>query len=565
MADYYKMVNDIKLERKGLDDRMQSDADLLYLLPHVTKDSKGKGVPDIVNITLNRPAVFGANVVASVGNAKQQGIVESDDKKVDTHEIEGFFDACFSVANRNLWEQKLPLLNPFADAQLCFRGRTARRVLLYYKDGQTIVDIMPWDGRYVYDLGGDVQAYECRRTKREIEKDYGADIALKVGGIQNIPVLDIWTPDHNEVWIGNMKAIEEGHNFGFTPVVSQIVSLGYGPMMLDTGWQKHEGESIFFLIRDIVPELNRLASILQTLNMNEIKRALQYQNPDGTPQDEPPDRPNMGDVVSVGKGKIEPINLGEAKAAAQMLYNIMEKAFQEGSYTDIDIGNVQQPFSAVALVTIGENKDTVYMPRLAAKELLNVATAEMLVKQALQIGGTLELGLPGHKKHFSTNTLKGEYEISYKYFVKSPKIDIARMSVAAAAEKWYPRPFIYSDVLQVEDPDGMMRDWRSQEAEQLSLGVKTHRIIMSLLEKAEKNNDEEAAREAQIMAMELGMTIEQMRSGQMAPPKPAQVEAPSEPILPLLGEGGKVGGLRPSKVASNLQKQPREASTVMAG
>ena len=563
MTDYYKLVTEKKQEQSELDKRMQADVDLLYLNKYVLRDSADKAVPDIINITLNRPAVFGANVVASIGNAKQQVVVESDDKKIDTHEVESFLDAAMATANRRLWKEKLPLLNPFADVQFCFRGRTARRVLLYQKDGKTVVNIMPWDGRYVYDLGDSAMAYQTLRTKAEIERDYGAKIALKVSGIKDIPVLDVWDKTHNEVWVQNFVALEQGHNYGFTPVVSHTVLLGYGPMLLDKNWQKHDGESIFFMIRDIVPELNRLASILQTLNMNQLKAALQYKNPEGSPQDEPPERPQMGDVVSVGKGAIEPINLGEARVAAQMLYTIMEKAFQEGSYTDIDIGNVQQPFSAVALVTIGENKDMVYMPRLAAKELLNVATAEMLVEQALQIGGSIELGAPGHKRSFNTAKLQGEYSINYKYFVKSPKIDIARMSVAEAAQKWYPRRHIYSDVLQVEDPDGMMRDWSRQEAGQLSMGVKMHRIIMDLLEQAEKNNDEEAAREAQIMALELGLTLDQVRSGQLPEPQPEQ--EPGEPLIPLLGEGGQVGGLSPSKVASNLRRTPQPERTIKGG
>lgn len=563
MTDYYKLIQEKKREQSELDKRMQADADLLYLIPFILKDSAGKAVPDIVNITLNRPAVFGANVVASLGNAKQQGVVESDDKKIDTHEIESFLDAAFSTADRKLLKAKLPLLNPFADVQFCFRGRTARRVILTQKNGQTFIDIMPWDGRYVYELPDTAMGYETLRTKAEIEKDYGEEVALKVSGVKDIPVIDVWAKTHNEVWVQNFKVLEQGHSFGFTPVVSQAVLLGYGPALLDKNWKKHEGESIFFMIRDIVPELNRLASILQTLNMNEIKRALQYNNPDGSPQDEPPDRPRMGDMVSVGKGGIEPINMGEARLAAQMLYNIMEKAFQEGSYTDIDIGNVQQPFSAVALVTIGENKDMVYMPRLAAKELLNVATAEMLVQQALLMGGSVELGAPGHKKSFSTTKLQGEYGINYKYFVKSPKIDIARMSVAEAAAKWYPRSYIYSDVLQVEDPEGMMREWSRQEAAQISLGVKMHRIIMDLLEQAETNNDEEAAREAQIMALELGLTLEQVKAGQIQPQLPEPET--TEPMLPLLGEGGQIGGLSPSKVASNLQKTPQAEKTIKGG
>ncbi len=562
MPDYFKLVQEqkgnpdigqhpgLRTNQSPLDKRMQEDVDLLYLAKYVLSDSDPKAVPDIVNITLNRPAVFFANVTSALGNARQQTIVEAEDKSVDTNFVEQFLNAAQASADRRLRKRGLMLLNPFADIQSCARGRTARRVLLSQdkETGEGIVNISPWDGRYVYHEQGEDGlnwgAYETIRSKDDVLAEYGESVAIKVNNSE-AAALDVWDKKVNEIWIAGEKVSEVENIYGFCPVVLQVVSLGYGRALLDRNWQLHDGESIFFMIRDIVPEVNRLVSILQTLNMNELKAALQYMNPDGTDQDEPPDRPGMGDVISTGKGKIEPIHLGEAREAARMLYNIMEKAFQEGSYTDIDIGNVRQPFSAVALITIGESKDIVHMPRLAMKENLNVDTAEMLIRQALQIGGSIDLGTPGHKKAFATSKLMGEYDIHYKYFIKSPKIDIARMSLADAASKWYPRRYQYEHVLQVEDPDGLLRDWRSEQAELMSPGIRMHRTIMSLLDRAEEQNDENASREAQILASEMGMSIDQVLRGEVMPPEMEDVK-PTQSALPLLGPGGAVGGVSPS-------------------
>ena len=135
-------------------------------------------------------------------------------------------------------------------------------------------------------------------------------------------------------------------------------------------------------------------------------------------------------------------------------------------------------------------------------------------------------------------------------------------AMADAAEKWYPRRQIYEEVLQVEDPDGMMREWYSQEAEIMSPAVKQYTVIRSLLEKAEKTNDEVAARKAAIMAQELGLLIDQVRAGTL----PAGAPTPSgngqrEPIMPLLGQGGKVGGLPANAIASKLQNKGKEKVT----
>ncbi|KKL83173.1 hypothetical protein LCGC14_1977390, partial [marine sediment metagenome] len=531
--------------------------DLLYLAKYVLRDSDQSVVSDIVNITLNWPAVFGANVVSSLGNAREQIIVEAEDKNVDTNFVEEFVNAAMGSANRRMRRRGLHTLNQWADTQFCFRGRHARRVLLSQEKetGDAVVNITPWDGRYVYHEQGEDglkwAAYETIRSWDEIIAEYGEEFAGKASD-KECAVLDVWDDKVNEIWIdGAMVGETRPHNYGFCPVVLQVVYLGYGRMLLDRNWQLHDGESIFFMVRDIVPEVNRLVSILQTLNMNELKVALQFLNPDGTDQDEPPDRPGMGDVISMGKGKLEAIHLGEARQAAQQLYAILEKARQEGSYTDIDIGNVRQPFSAVALVAIGENKDMVYMPRLAAKEQLNIDTAEMLIRQALQIGGFIDLGTPGHKKAFATSKLMGEYDIQYKYFTKSPKIDIARMSLADAAAPWYPRRFIYENVLQVEDPDGLEEQWYSEQAELLSPNVRMVRTIRKLLRRAKEKNDPDAAREAQIMANDLGISIDQARAGELEPPE-IEAPKPGQSALPLLGEGGQVGGVNPGRAPEGV-------------
>ncbi|GAH13216.1 unnamed protein product, partial [marine sediment metagenome] len=67
---------------------------------------------------------------------------------------------------------------------------------------------------------------------------------------------------------------------------------------------------------------------------------------------------------------------------------------------------------------------------------------------------TIELGTQKHKRSFETNQLKGEYDIKYRYFTKSPKTDIARYSIAAAAGDLLSNDTKRRDILQLQDPDG---------------------------------------------------------------------------------------------------------------
>lgn len=549
MIDYIRLIKEKEEEEASLYKRMQVDSDMLYLKKYVMRDTHAHKVPDIINVTLNKPAVFAANVLSSLGGTSQQTVVEAGKESFDGHYVEEFQDAAYNAANARLQRRGFPLLNPFADTQLCLRGRTARRVLFRMEDDVLIPDIATWDGRYIrYEMGekGPIWcAYKTTRSKALIEEYYHFEIKGKTA-----EVVDIWDDEHNEVWIEGKKRLEQEHSYGYTPIVIQTVPLGYGDILLDTNRIEHVGESIFFLIRDIIPELDRLVTILQTLNMKAIKPPTQYPNKDGKDA-EPPEYDeamSMGAITSVDlQGGLKPVDYGDAKQAAQMIYGILEKAEQEGSVSSIELGNLQFPLSAVALVEIGEGQDRVFLPRLQTKALLNQQTAEMFTKQVIEIGGTVELGTPGHKRKFVTHKLEGEYETTYKYFVKSPKTDIARMSVAAAAKEFYDFETILTDILQVEDPKLIMQRRYSQLAETIDLNtanpVLIHRVILNLLDLAEKGDDN-AAREARMM------TIAMAARGVM-PTGPASTTLTggsttaenTQPLVPLLGAGSQVGGL----------------------
>ena len=555
MPDYLTLIKAKQEEQAELDARMQTDMNLVNLIPYTMRDSQKHKVPDIINVTLNRPAVFAANVISALEGATQQTIVESENRSIDTDEIENFQNAAFASANNRLRRQPgASLLNSFADIQLCFRGRTARRVLFRLEDKTLVPDIVPWDGRYVYfDMGINGlawAAYKTKRSKASIEAEYGITVKSKEG-----EVLDVWDTEHNEVWIDGKKHLEQEHWYLETPVVIQIVSLGYGDALLDANRKKHEGESILFLVRDLIPELNRLASILQTLNLKAVKPPAEQHRKGGGESSEYEEALGIGKITGLDVGEsTNIINFGDAKRAAEMLYNIVEKALQSGSLSDVDLGNLQFPLSAVALVELGEGRDQVFLPRLQAKALLNQATAEMFTRQVLQIGGTVELGTSGHKKKFNTHKLEGEYETTYKYYTKSPKIDMARVAQAQAAREFFDLETLYKDVLMVEDWQRALQKRYFYMAEQVDPLILRYRIMMSLVKRAEEG-DEDAAREAKVMAASMGMSLAQIKAGQLPPPP--EPPKPAQPIMPLLGEGGQVGGIPSSaQKASMLTRTP---------
>lgn len=556
--DYLQAVSLKEAELSDLYTRMDDDKDLLYLKKYTVKDRYNRAIPGIINVTLNDPAVFSANVIASLGATKQQIVVESEAKKLDTGYIEQFQKAALDSANDRLRRQGKPLLNAFFDEQLCIRGRAGARCLFREEAGVLIPDILPLDTRYLtYEIGTDGlvwAAYKTLRSKALINSEYGVNIT----GNHAI-VLDVWDGKVNEIWIEGRKRVEQENPYGYVPFVIQVVSLG--SMLQDKDSLSHHGESILFLIRDIIPELNRLVSILQTLNMSAVKAPKQYASLQGTQADVKAvvdagfDEMGALTAIDVGGG-ISLVPIADIKRSASLLHSMMETRMQRGSVSAIDLGNLAFPLSAVALVEIGRGREQVFLPRLQAKAILNQELAEMFTSQVIEIGGSVELGTKGHKRNFETQKLQGEYETTYRYFTKSPTIDVARYSVAAAAARYFDKRTILTDVLEVEDADTILKRRYDDLAEMISPTVLKIRVIKSL---AEEGKDFEA----ELLAKEVGLTIDQILEGKLPEAPMPALEPPRAPeaMLPLLGEGERerptLRGITPARQAAELKRTPR--------
>lgn len=536
--DYLQKVKDKKGEQRELETRWQADEDLLYLKEYVMKDAGDKHVvPDIVNVTLNRPAVFAANAISALGSASEQRVVVSNVDGFDTKYVEDFQRAGFDSSNDRLRKQGKPLLNPFADTQFFIRGRTARRVLFRMEEGVLIPDIACWDGRFTtYEIGEsglDWGAYEMTRSKAAIEAEYGIVVTGKTG-----KVLDVWDTTHNEVWIDGKEEKEQAHDYGFCPVVVQIVPIGYGAMLLSEGSLKFEGESGFFLIRGIIPELNRLVSIMQTLNLKAVKPPIMQRIKGKTKAAPYKDLMDSGQTTAMEPtDSILPISYGDAQRSATIAYNGMSAALDQGTISPADLGTIERPpASGVRAIMAGEHINNLLAPRLEAKAGLNKQTAEMFTEQVIQMRGSVELGVKGHKRTFETGKLEGEYDTTYKYSFKSPSVDAGLYSLAGAAGHLIPDEAKRVEILQREDPDGDKKQLRWEEVERLSVAIKIYRGICSLKDVA-PNPDFEA----ELLAAELGVNVDQMLAGEISQqPKPEREDKPTQVVSLFGGGAGRV-------------------------
>ncbi len=532
---FLDIVKEKESELWDLTRRMDGDRDLLYLKDYVMRDKDKKIVPDIINITLPDIAIFAAEILSRLGEATERISVTSENKSLDTATIEEFQRAAFDSADDRLRRQGLPSVNVFTDEQVCIRGRAARRVLFRMgADGVLVPDITSWDSRFVtydYDEEGLMwAAYKTERTRAMIEAEYGITPQGK-----DATVLDVWDKEHNEVWIDDVLRLEQEHPYGFTPIALQVVSLG--SMLADENTIEHSGESLFFLIRDLIPELFRLVSIAQTINMRLAKGAYKFKNKGGT-NTEPPDydeATGIGAMSSMGvEEDIEPMRVDDIKQSFSQLTAIIETRLQRGSISNVDLGILgATPPSGVTLLAARSERDTVYRPRIQAKALLNETTAEMFTKQVIQMGGSVELGVPGHKRTFQTSKLMGEYQTEYKYFVKSPELDAGAFTLNAAAGDSLSKRLKDREILQLEDPEENDQ-WLSWERLGRTVpAVQMNRDIRNTIKLAEKGV-EGAEIEAEIASAAMGVTVQQMLAGDIEL-KPEEGQEPKQ-VVPLLGQ-----------------------------
>lgn len=541
--DYPQRVKNKKKEQSGLDARWQKDEDLYYLKKYVMYDAGNKNkIPDIVNVTLNLPGRFANDVISILGTAKEQSIIETEDKKLDSTEIEDFRRAGFGAANARLKLKGKYELNPWWDFHSCIRGRASALCLFDMVDGFLIPSITPWDTRYVfYEIGDDGLAWganETIRYKSDIEAEKWAqnNPHVNVAG-ETAKVLDIWDKEHNEIWLEEEKVFEQEHSYGFTPMVVRSVTLG--SMLAGKDSLEHQSEGIFFLIREALPELERLISIMQTLNLLTLKPPIGWASTGGTqtlPEYDSVMRPGSITAHEIGGG-VTDINFGDAQRSAQLAYTIMREEIQKATAAAADLGVIESPpASGVRALVAGESRDQLLTPRLGLKAQMNEGLADMFTAQVIQMGGSVELGTPGHKRKFETSKLDGQYEGYYKYIIKSAAVDAGRASLAAAYGDLIPKRAKLVEVLQREDPDGDERQLRYEEAERVFPGIRQFRIAKALDELEEEE-------ELMLASASLGVTIDELLSGKAQQPRPEAEQEPKQ-VLSLFGGGGQGGAPR---------------------
>ncbi len=552
MADTLKKVDDAEKNFKDLWERNDSDAKLAYLDTYTLQTTGKKDIPNVVSVTMNDPAIFLNAIVSLIMAAVWQTEVEGDLPGKQKMLIENFLNDCWAQADERYKRRARAGLLAFFANHICVRGWIGAKWL--FEGEERIPLCQPVDMRYCpYEMGPNGPEWiapKTWRSKAAIRVEYDKDVPR-----DDTLVIDFWDGKINEVWIEKEKVLEQENPFGRPPFEIQAAPAGF--MLLDKGYMVHEGESIFFLDRDLYPEYNRIISIDQTLAMKAIMPP--YQKPADSFQGDKPSYPDgVGTVTEVLKGEeYQLIQRPDVNMASRSAHANISGAVQRGGVNNIDLGNVGFETSAVWITEQSEIRGKLVKPRLEPIASFCELLARMIITQAITLGVSGKLGRLGRKNQYSSAGLGDteEYTITYKLMSKDKKQEIANLAMAGAAKGTLSRDTIIRDILVADDPEGEIAKIEAEEAEELDPAIKYFRRALSAVDVADSLHgvEADAKRMESMMLTEAGVALLAQRGQGEEAPKTEDGKPDLQALVPLLGKRGAGGGRPPKEVIGGNQ------------
>ena len=540
----HELITTTEAEFAQLHKRMDVDRDLLVMKPFTLEDEDKRDKPEVDNITLNDAKVFATRVQSNLIRSNMQPEVDGkglDDKY--TTNVEQFFRDISLAFDDMIYARDMASLISYNIQQICQRGRLASRITLREKDGKLAPDsFLPMDTRYLvykFDVLKNKPkwfSYATSRDPEEVRDEYGSDATAAVD--TNVLVRDYWDGKKEVVFVDTRETKNVGHKYGEPPIVLQVAPVGM--MYNDIDRLEHSGESIFLNNRNLYPEKNKIASLLSTLTQLAVFAGMQFET--DNPKTDKPLKPPYGKkfVIPVKPGQgYKPMPVVDIKNATRTLLQMVDSSLQDGSFPRISYGTLQFPVSAVGMAELKEAEDPVYFPRMNGLAFYYQRLYRMILKQYIDMKLNVKLGDVGFEKKYPYKELDKDFRIQFKFFTTTPKQNMVNYTVASAAGDLLSNETKRRDILQLEDPEGEATKVWAERAAQLSPGIAKYRSARALA-----NTGEEV--QAQIMASEMGLSIDQVLIGKVSEEEIPE-EVPPKQVMPLFS--GRTGGA--TKAASS--------------
>jgi hypothetical protein len=552
--DTNAIIESRKMELADLYARMDVTKTYLDDTKYILKNYNDKTVDNVISVTMNVPKVFANNIISDLQEATKQIVVNGLSDK-QNHIIEQFGDYAFAQADENLAHStgEGGGLWGWLCKHVCVRSLIGARWTTTFDQGKYNIKVLPVDMRWCpFVFGSDGLSWAANLTFRnasEIQAEYRDRPGVDNGKLEsltgtNIEVRDYWDAQKNEIWVSGDMLLSQPNPYGSPPFVIILPSVGWG--FRDQGYLKYEAEDIFYLIRDLIDELNRSVSIEQSLGMDILNPGMEQESSDGDLEADP--TPKTGEILKVKKGERHtPVPRGDMNRASLTAREDIIKAIQQGSYNDIDLGNVNQTVSAVWITQQTSIRKKFENPRLQALAMFHQLSHRLIIHQATRMipSKTLKIavGRTGNRQTFNIQGFgsSDNYSIEYLYMTSSKTQEIANLVMAESARGLLPLSVILRDILLAEDPDGILRELEIEQARQADPAIGLFEMALRYAEEAiNLEGDEADAKKIQSMMLtERGCCIIKQRMNPLEPPVPMQEIVPqsagNRALLPLIG------------------------------
>lgn len=498
---------------------------------------------DAISVTPNLPKVFAHGVISDLLGGKWQTVVEGKISNRQSHLIEQFVDDNLAQADELLLTRYgIPSLFGWLCNHICVRWAVGVKWISQIIDGEYKIDCVPTDMRWTPFVRNKWVAPITFTRKDDLEEELeklakqGGEYDKPSLGDGDIEVRDFWDNDKNELWVDKKLVFSQKNTLGYPPFV--IVTPASGFMLRDRGYLKHEGEDILFLNAKLYEELARSISLEQTSGYAGLYPAYEYETKttDGSPSKPVP---KIDETLKVPEGERHlPVPRGDINRAGQTARVDIQQMISEGA--PLSPRQYNTPPSAVLLAGETELIARLQNVRKDALGIFRSQLARMMIDQFIKSGkGETSIGKRGMRDRYSSLKLgdPDNYTISYHLSVKSKRQELANLAEFSAAYGRLPLKWNLTNILMVDDPDGVIKDLEIEEARKADPVIALSEMGVRYAEEAEEmedSSDKDLKEFQSKLLIERAVSIIKQR------------QQPIQPVLPEKARVPQVEQLKPS-------------------
>jgi len=345
--------------------RMDKDYDLYNLKPWVPPPI----LADFDHIrTSNEPRTFADKVIAFLSASK---IVPSIPFTRGDPELEALNNdkerggIGMLAAGDDLFEARTGgRLQSATSFYLPIRGfSTGRGTLAKEPDGQTYVDLMPWDPRYTsWEIGSKgvrTMTHHVQRSLSEVKALYDLPDGVEADTNGLVNYYDHYDEENNVVVASTGQPLKRPRPHGLNRPPTWLTIVGPQPFIVvngdtQTAWE-HYGESIYHSSRGTFYDVNYITSVWMVIVARSAQQGLKIFSEDGTKKVKGNPFLSGADMsLRTGKEDVVPLGLLELAKETPALFGLISAELQRGTLPATVYGQLALAISGFAIKQLRE-------------------------------------------------------------------------------------------------------------------------------------------------------------------------------------------------------------------